>query len=60
MKLYCKTGNGMLDKSICLRSENDNNYRHIAYILECMEDDLDKKNNEDFDKDDDISYEVNY
>jgi len=60
MELYGKAQNGMSEKSICLRSENDNNYRHITYVLKCMEDDLDKKNNEDFDKEDDISYEVNH
>jgi len=60
MELYCKTGNGVSEKSICLRSENDNTYRHIAYVLECVKDHFHKKNNKDIEKEDVISNEVNH
>jgi len=37
-----------------------NNYSHIAYVLECMEDELGEKTNEDYDNEDNVSNENNH
>jgi len=40
---YGKAQHGMSEKSNSFRRGHENNYSHIAYVLECMEDELGEK-----------------
>ena len=47
-ELYGKAQHLMSEKGTFSECVSDNNYSHIAYVLECMEDELDEKTNEDY------------
>jgi len=59
-ELYGKAQNVMSGKATSSTSDSDNNYSHISYVLECMEDEMGEKTNEDYDNEANVSNIYNH